>query len=940
MEGYTEVFAWGGDHYGQLGLAGNQSGKTYCTPRFCSFNVIIRQIACGEEHSAFIAQNGYLYTMGSNADGRLGIGDQTIRQSSSPYLVEALVGHNAVAVNCGWGHTAAVLENGSVFTWGVGEFGALGNGSTESQWSPVKVKLPRGTQAHQVSCGSRHTAFIASDSHSHGKLYVCGAGEAGQLGTGRKESHLTPLHIPLKEELISVGCGVFHTALVTASGGVLTTGANSSGQLGLGHKKSVLVPTPVESLDSVQITKVACAHYSVALSVHGGLYVWGTGVFGEFLDPMRISSISTPIKDIETGGSFGAAVDIHGGVWTWGSNVRGELGVGDYESRVNPFPVRSLQGKQTKMVACGGDFAIALGGDIESSSISSLSYRQETDLEVKLDKSPRRLPTELATPRKGKTTRLPRSLSIEVALPYKGKTSRSPRRLPIEAASPHSKRGRTPPKRQAAPITRVPLKADSKRRLSKPQTSGSSSGLNELTKILEFMQQQQDQLRAEFKLEQESRRRLEQEMLQIHRPDSDSFGVVSRASSRAKERVSRCEATEMQDKTQDAEILRLKALLSEKDREISAHKEKVRTLEDQQVEGKGLDGKLKEVTDLLKREQTRRQIAEEEVQRVSLELRRKEEELTTLRLDSENLRKAYDSTRHLPSKSDGGEIRGLLREEVRVEWGEEGSAKTAARLTMLEEKLKKSESACAEADFARRRLEEEGQSMRHALHSAKLEISRLTKRAEQPYPDPSLDWPSSSTFTLDQYSVLGEDVADADLRSRRAFEDLEKNLKVKAREYKERTLHVLATPSPLRGSSASPENSFVVSPLPQRSMRYKLDFNINEGESKENSPYSQGVGIRTSNSASRLMETLSQDSSVQGDPVSPRLTKIHRQPRHEEETTPPTFRGQDSSGFKNSLGDISMKLQSLQKNKSLLESRMQDFERKLKIPRQMSRHAT
>jgi X-linked retinitis pigmentosa GTPase regulator len=86
--GYTEIFAWGGDHFGQLGLAGKDTGKSYCIPRFCSFNVLIKQISCGEEHSGFITTEGIVYTIGNNADGRLGVGDKTIKYSSSPCLVE------------------------------------------------------------------------------------------------------------------------------------------------------------------------------------------------------------------------------------------------------------------------------------------------------------------------------------------------------------------------------------------------------------------------------------------------------------------------------------------------------------------------------------------------------------------------------------------------------------------------------------------------------------------------------------------------------------------------------------------------------------------------------------------------------------------------------------------------------------------------------------
>lgn len=133
MEGYTEIFAWGADHFGQLGLGGKLSGKTYTVPRFCSFNVIIRDVSCGEEHSAFISASGHVYCMGSNSEGRLGIGDKSVRLTSSPCLVERLGSYKAISLSCGWGHTVVVTEQGSAFSWGVGEFGALGTGNTETQ---------------------------------------------------------------------------------------------------------------------------------------------------------------------------------------------------------------------------------------------------------------------------------------------------------------------------------------------------------------------------------------------------------------------------------------------------------------------------------------------------------------------------------------------------------------------------------------------------------------------------------------------------------------------------------------------------------------------------------------------------------------------------------------------------------------------------------------
>jgi len=47
-------------------------------------------VSCGEEHTAFVTSDHFLYTIGSNQHGQLGIADKTIAKRNSPTLVEAL----------------------------------------------------------------------------------------------------------------------------------------------------------------------------------------------------------------------------------------------------------------------------------------------------------------------------------------------------------------------------------------------------------------------------------------------------------------------------------------------------------------------------------------------------------------------------------------------------------------------------------------------------------------------------------------------------------------------------------------------------------------------------------------------------------------------------------------------------------------------------------
>ena len=64
------------------------------------------------------------------------------------------------------------------------------------------------------------------------------------------------------------------------------------------------------------------------------------------------------------GKDVSCAVDGKGLVWAWGPNKRGELGVGDSEPRVHPFPLLDLKEKAVSVACCGDDFTVSLGTNV------------------------------------------------------------------------------------------------------------------------------------------------------------------------------------------------------------------------------------------------------------------------------------------------------------------------------------------------------------------------------------------------------------------------------------------------------------------------------------------------------------------------------------------------------------------------------------------------
>ena len=62
------------------------------------------------------------------------------RTYDTPKLIESFENQIVVEISCGSAHSAAVTDEGELYTWGLGEYGRLGHGDTERQLKPRLVR--------------------------------------------------------------------------------------------------------------------------------------------------------------------------------------------------------------------------------------------------------------------------------------------------------------------------------------------------------------------------------------------------------------------------------------------------------------------------------------------------------------------------------------------------------------------------------------------------------------------------------------------------------------------------------------------------------------------------------------------------------------------------------------------------------------------------------
>lgn len=101
----------------------------------------VAMTACGVSHTLVVTQDGALWACGRGDSGQLGLNDDVNRTVFERVGGAEFQGVKVVAAVAGYQHSAAVTEDGALWTWGNGNFGRLGHGGNISRLVPTRVPL-------------------------------------------------------------------------------------------------------------------------------------------------------------------------------------------------------------------------------------------------------------------------------------------------------------------------------------------------------------------------------------------------------------------------------------------------------------------------------------------------------------------------------------------------------------------------------------------------------------------------------------------------------------------------------------------------------------------------------------------------------------------------------------------------------------------------------
>jgi alpha-tubulin suppressor-like RCC1 family protein len=337
---------WGAGAQGQLGTGAPEASPVLVSPSGLG---AVTAFATGATHACAV-KAGVVWCWGSNRTGELGQGNTM--PSTAPVSVPGLPA--IVAVAAGGMNTCAIDGTGQLYCWGQVDGIAL-NTSTQPRHvvGLPAVRMAALSSARDIS-SSEHGCAVGVD----GTVWCWGHGDDGELGNNSVANSATPVQAMMPVAATSVVTGTAFTCAL-ASGDVYCWGVNDAGQLGTGLQADSSVPVKLALSGVLELSAFAqnaCARTAT------DVYCWGDNAHGELGDAATAAHVRAPLRidvppaqAIAVGESRSCALDAVGVLRCWGLQ--------EIDPRA---PVASRTGAGFDRIVANGGHACAHAGSDDS----------------------------------------------------------------------------------------------------------------------------------------------------------------------------------------------------------------------------------------------------------------------------------------------------------------------------------------------------------------------------------------------------------------------------------------------------------------------------------------------------------------------------------------------------------------------------------------------
>jgi len=343
------LYSWGNNNSNQLGVAGGgfsvlPQTRINTANTFTSPVSVWSKVSLGAAHTLAIDTSGGLWTWGLGTSGQLG--DSTTSSKSSPVKIGT---SSWTYVKAGPNFSSAIDINGRLFCWSNNDRGNPAYNNTVIT-SPILIGASYKIVGTSVGSGSNNqTWWLTSNGIANYQGYSV-SGEKGDGSSGNFGSSGGQPTTGSSWTIIGVGGQTYggpggYVVGITITGALYAWGSNNAGALGDGTTAQKPVWTNKIGNSSWTYVDAGNNYNTVGIDINGRLFCWGDNTYGQLGDGTTVSK-SSPIQIGTSSWSavsayYGAAlaIDTTGRLYAWGLNSSGQLGTGDTINRSSPVQI-------------------------------------------------------------------------------------------------------------------------------------------------------------------------------------------------------------------------------------------------------------------------------------------------------------------------------------------------------------------------------------------------------------------------------------------------------------------------------------------------------------------------------------------------------------------------------------------------------------------------